>query len=285
MLFDKLSKIAGLLCAALVFMAFAPSKVMSGHVTYSLAQVSNPTTDQSNAYAKITIAMDSAVSFYNTYTTIAKKLSIYYDISVPTANGNINGDIRFGSSRSYMVCGTAMHEIAHTVGVGTCGAWPGLIVNGRYRGTSANAVFRTIMNKQDTVLHGDSQHFWPYGINYESEVKSSADLVGHCKIVNAMQKDFYPNAVLAQSSDNAAKTFFRITNSGTAALYSLPEACFVKISIYTVSGRLVSVLDQGFKMAGENTTVFNAPRKTRGNFIVQLTVGDCSEWREAVIIK
>lgn len=271
--------------AMFVFMAFAPSTVKCGNVTYTLSQVANPTTDQSSAYAKIKIAMDSAVLMYNTYTSITKKLSVSYNTSVATADGNTNGSIRFGSSRSYMVCGTAMHEIAHTVGVGLCSAWPKLIVNGRYTGVNADAMYQTIIGKKDSLLHGDTQHFWPYGINYESEVKSTADLVDHCKIVNAMQADFYPGAVIAQVPAHSSDGRYLVARSGSSLVYGIPEACFVKISMYTLSGRTIAVLEQGTKAAGESAINLNYLHVPRGNYIFQFIAGEHSENRTIRIVR
>lgn len=162
---------------------------MKGNVTYTLQRVSNPTSDQEDAYNRIKSAMDEAVLYYNTYTAISKRLTITYNTGVSTADGNINGSIRFGSNRSYMNRITAMHEIAHTVGVGTSSQWQKLVANGTYTGSNAIEQLRAITGDKNSVLHGDTQHFWPYGLNYTSEVKSDADLVNHCKIVNAMKKD------------------------------------------------------------------------------------------------
>ncbi len=162
---------------------------VTGNVTYTLIKAANPTADQLDAYAKITEAMDSAIKYYNENTTIKKSINVYYEPSVSTADGNINGTIRFGSNRSYMVTATAMHEIAHTVGVGTSSKWKTLIVNGVYQGSNATAELGKITGKSDSVLKGDTQHFWPYGLNYASEVKSEADLINHCRIVEAMKKD------------------------------------------------------------------------------------------------
>ncbi|HPD00741.1 MAG TPA: dockerin type I repeat-containing protein [Acetivibrio sp.] len=160
-----------------------------GNVTYTLVTVSNPTEDQKDAYQRIKNAMDKAVDYYNTYTTITKELRVYYEPSVSTADGNINGTIRFGSNRSYMNYITAMHEIAHTVGVGTSSKWRSLMVNGVYTGSNAASVLREVTGDLNAVLKGDGSHFWPYGLNYTSEVKSEADLINHCKIVDAMKKD------------------------------------------------------------------------------------------------
>lgn len=160
-----------------------------GNITYTLVRAQNPTEDQLDAYAKIKAAMDSAVMYYNNLTDISKQLTVYYNTSVATADGNINGTIRFGASRSYMDTCTAMHEIAHTVGVGQSSTWFTLVKNGIYTGTGATAELQNISGVATDALHGDSQHFWPYGLNYSSEVKTDADYVNHCRIINQMKKD------------------------------------------------------------------------------------------------
>lgn len=165
------------------------SVIKKGNVTYTLVKVSNPTADQQDAYDKIQTAMDKAVEFYNKYTTITKALTIRYEPSVSTADGNINGSIRFGSNHSYMNHITAMHEIAHTVGVGTSGRWTALIVNKVYTGANGTAAIRAITGDNSAKINGDNMHFWPYGLNYTSEVKSDQDLINHCIIVDAMKKD------------------------------------------------------------------------------------------------
>lgn len=165
-----------------------PTIQQKGNVTYTLIKASNPTADQLDAYEHIQSAMDKAVAFYNQYTTITKALTIRYEPSVSTADGNINGSIRFGSNRSYMNHITAMHEIAHTIGVGTSGKWSSLIVNGTYTGSNGTAAIKAI-DGANAKISGDGVHFWPYGLNYTSEVKSDQDLINHCIIVNAMKKD------------------------------------------------------------------------------------------------
>jgi hypothetical protein len=160
----------------------------SGHVSYTLTKASNPSSDQQQAYGLITTAMDKAVQYYNCYTNITKADTVTYDASVPTADGNINGSIRFGG-RDYMEYITAMHEIAHTVGVGTAPKWASLVVDGIFTGTHATAELRAITGNASDELNADTQHFWPYGLNYTSEVKSEADVIDHCLIVSAIRLD------------------------------------------------------------------------------------------------
>lgn len=160
----------------------------SGRITYSLAQATDPTDDQKDAYGRITTAIEKALSIYNCYTDIEKTLNVQYNPSVETADGNPNGSIRFGS-RASMNFVTAMHEISHTLGVGADGAYDPLIVGGVYTGPIATARLRELTEDPSAEIHGDSQHFWPYGLNYESEYHSEEDGIFHCYIVSAIRED------------------------------------------------------------------------------------------------
>ncbi len=165
----------------------------AGHITYTLAKSANPTASEQTAYGLITTAMDKAITYYNCYTNITKAENVQYNTSVSTADGNINGSIRFGADTSYMDYRTAMHEISHTVGIGQASNWSSFIANGLFTGKSANAqltaINATLASPLYTEVHADTQHFWPYGINYASEVKSEADLIFHCEMVMAIRKD------------------------------------------------------------------------------------------------
>ncbi|HEY3256737.1 MAG TPA: hypothetical protein VGJ91_22425 [Polyangiaceae bacterium] len=165
----------------------------SGHITYTLAKSASPTATEQAAYDLITKAMDKAISYYDCYTDITKKENVSYVPSVETADGNINGSIRFGMSTTYMDYRTAMHEIAHTVGIGQASNWGSFLSGGLFTGTHAaaqlNAINATLSKPLYTELHADTQHFWPYGINQASEVKSEADLIFHCQMVVAIRQD------------------------------------------------------------------------------------------------
>jgi stress-induced morphogen len=171
----------------------SPVCTPTGHLTYTLSRAPSPTADQADAYNVITCAMDMAVAYYNCYANITGSVRVTYDTGVSTADGNINGSIRFGASRGYMQCATAMHEIAHTQGVGTAPQWAAHVSGGLFVGTNTAAQLQAInaalAQPLDTAIHADSMHFWPYGLNYESEATGTDILIGHCEIVVAMRKD------------------------------------------------------------------------------------------------
>jgi len=158
-----------------------------GNVSYTLARATNPTADQLEAYGLITTAMDTAVKNYNCYTNLSRQLQVNYNPSVQTADGSTNGAIRFGS-RASMHPVTAMHEIAHTFGVGFT-VFKALIQNGVFTGAKTTAKAREISGDPNLQIKSDGTHFWPYGLNYVSEGKTQQDLIDHCLVVQAIVQD------------------------------------------------------------------------------------------------
>ncbi|ELS58837.1 hypothetical protein STVIR_0169 [Streptomyces viridochromogenes Tue57] len=155
-------------------------------ITWTLERASNPTQDQRTAYDLITRAMNAAVARYNNLSDLGKTITVRYDPGVPTADGNINGTIRFGN-RSYMTERTALHEIAHTIGVGTSSGWSRLGGSGTWTGAQATALVRQFDGSGAKLSTGGG-HFWPYGLNYENEFSNTA-ADRHVRIVAAMVRD------------------------------------------------------------------------------------------------
>lgn len=157
-----------------------------GTLTWKLVKVPNPNADQQRAYDLITRAMNAAVSRYNNLSGLTKSITAHYDPNVPTADGNINGTIRFGKT-GFMTERTALHEISHTIGVGTSGRWRGLGCGGTYNGSRATALVKQY-DGQSAVIRCDAQHFWPYGLNQDNEF-SQTNADRHVRIVDAMVRD------------------------------------------------------------------------------------------------
>ncbi|MBN2529170.1 MAG: hypothetical protein JXR76_22465, partial [Deltaproteobacteria bacterium] len=112
----------------------------------------------------------------------------YNSKDVPTADGNVNGNIRFGQP-GYMIVRVALHEIAHTLGIGTSSEYRNLIADGVFTGATATALLKELDNDPNAVLKGDQTHFWPYGLNKEGEFNGEEDGIKHCKIVRAILVD------------------------------------------------------------------------------------------------
>ncbi len=164
-------------------------KALMGNVTYSLNidSMANP-----QPYRLIKAAMDSACYYYNRYTSFTANIYVYYNSGIPTAQASYHGSIGFGPNTTYMWVGTAMHEMAHYFGSGTTTVWQGKMVSNVWTGTNASTLLKTLTGE---TLKGDGMHFWPYGINYKSEITSLGGqaaqengLIIHTKLVQAMCK-------------------------------------------------------------------------------------------------
>jgi hypothetical protein len=277
----KFQVVLTIMCTFCLYRApFASSSTFTGHFTYTITnKKTNPSADEADAYAKITLGMDSAVWFYNTYTTLTKKLTVEYKPDVQTADGSYSGNIRFGSNRTYMKGCTCMHEIAHTTGVGTTTEWSKLIVNKAFTGKNATKKLKEILGSQDSVLHGDTQHFWPFGLNYDYEAKSQNDLINHCLIVNSIQKDIFPTQVGSDNIEKPIDNFSMTMNSVNNFTYTVPIADFVTICVYAVSGQKVAAMQQGYVPAGTHCLVLQNLNLPKGNYVFQLNAGQIRQAR------
>ena len=170
--------------------------IQKGNVTYSLAQSANPTDEEKAAYARIKTAFDEAVTYYNNFTSITKTLYVTYNTGVPTADATIAGNIRVGSNTGYQRTGTALHEMAHSVGVGQHSFWSSnLIIGGVYQGVVANKLLRFMTRNPADALKGDTQHFWPYGINGANEDTGAEMLyITNVIVIQGMKKDGLPSS-------------------------------------------------------------------------------------------
>ncbi len=214
------------LVAGLCSLAFA-----EGSVSYTLHKSASPSADELDAYERITTVMDSAVKLYNTYSNLSKFINVYYAPGVPTAEASSNGDLRFGENRSYMVVPTAMHEMAHTMGIGTTSEYAATCVDGVFRDDKVQAKLRE-MDGPSAELHCDRQHIWPYGLNQASEAKSEQDLINHVILVETIYQQLFKEAFYKQGrvKSLSAGKCMGITQSNTLELMDCADtATFVKI--------------------------------------------------------
>ena len=135
--------------------------------------------------------MTAATQRWDRLAGLSHHVNVSYTPGVPTAEASSNGDLRFGSDRSYMTEGTALHELAHTLGVGTTWSWDTVCYDGRYHGGKATALLQT-WEGPDAVIWCDAAHFWPYGLNYPDEFSEQA-FDRNVLLVEAMREDGVTN--------------------------------------------------------------------------------------------
>lgn len=172
--------------------------IPKGNVTY---QLQSSVTESGEHYPRIAGAIASAVDYYNNLTSISgHHLSVNYHPGTPTAEASYGGYMQFGAGSGYQRTGTALHEMAHTIGVGQHWMWYGPNsplraegTRGTWLGERANKVVQFLNNDPAAFMTGDAVHMWPYGINGSQEDNNSAFLyTANTLIVQALGEDGLP---------------------------------------------------------------------------------------------
>ena len=145
---------------ALVLFSAALSQALRGDVTYSLNLGNSPEEQQ------VAASVATAAGLCNTYASFNKHWSVFYNGGIPTAEGSYNGYMGYGGQRSVRV---ALHEGAHTFGMGTGPNYETLIAGGLWKGKYGNQAQLDTFNAYPDGLHGDGHAVWPGGFNYENE--------------------------------------------------------------------------------------------------------------------
>jgi hypothetical protein len=202
-------------------------------ITYKLSNGSDNW--NADARAKIVKAMDEAVAVYNKYGDFDRVLTANWNPGTPTADANFGGWINFGGQIGTR---TALHEIAHTLGIGTCPKWGQFARDGKWTGKYGIAQLQQL-DGPGAVLHCDRQHFWPYGLNYDNE-GGKENFRRNVLMVTAMRADMglgpppHPAAdalKIARADDDAAHADLEkavsalnvLSNQLQARLTSRPE--------------------------------------------------------------
>jgi hypothetical protein len=162
------------------------TSVISAAITWKLQKSANPTADQADAYKRIEAAMRLAVKRYSKFSNRAtKSITVQYSPGVPTAESGFGGTLKFGKERVYMNERTALHEIAHTLGIGQTQAFKTRCAANNW--PSATTLLRT-WDGPNAKINCGGGHIWPYGLNYDREM-SETNANRHCQLIDAMLVD------------------------------------------------------------------------------------------------
>ncbi len=156
---------------------------------------------------RITSAVNTALDVWNNLTEMQDyRPNVGYNSGTPTADCSYGGYTRVGSNTSYQSAGTIMHEWLHGVGVipwadtqwsvvgvlrtGSQDVSGSMKGSGNWLGERVSAVLDFWDNTTGSILHGDYQHLWPYGINGASEDNHSDVLYyGNGLVCQALGED------------------------------------------------------------------------------------------------
>lgn len=158
---------------------------VSAEITYTVHKSANPSEDELDAYSRIETSIQLAVDRHNLLGGATKFLNVYYAPGVPTAEANYNGDVRFGSNRSYMNERTALHEVSHTLGIGQTAAFNDKCAANDW--ATATPLLQS-WDGPDARINCGGGHIWPYGLNYDNEWSPEA-AERHVQLIQAMIVD------------------------------------------------------------------------------------------------
>ena len=156
-----------------------------GPLTYSLAAGNESW--PADVRARLIYAFDGVVAQYNRYGTFREHITVNYNPGVPTAQGSFGGWIDFGSNPSYQQYRTALHETSHTLGIGTAWNWNNFRNGNTWTGANVLQQVR-VFDGPGGSIGADTQHFWPYGLNYDNE-GSTENFRRHVFMVAAFRRD------------------------------------------------------------------------------------------------
>lgn len=141
----------------------AAKLITLGRLTYSLSNVGG-TVPEAKA-TQIKSAMDWAMNQINTIGVYSGTVQVTYNAGTPTAQASYGGRLQFGGSIGRRV---ALHELAHWLGSGGTSQWVARITSGRFTGPRSIARVQAY-DGSTAAVGADQHHFWPYGLNYDSE--------------------------------------------------------------------------------------------------------------------
>ncbi len=148
------------LAAALALSPAFLAPLAHGDISYQL----NFDPASSGEAQQVANSVAVAAAFYNQHGSFNKHWGVTYHPGIPTAEGNYNGYMGYGGTRNERV---VFHEAAHTFGMGTHGAYAGLIAGGTWKGKYGNIARSESYG--GGALNGDGHAVWPSGFNYDNE--------------------------------------------------------------------------------------------------------------------
>lgn len=168
--------------------------VPKGNVTY---WYNNGGDDATNL--RVNNAATQACDIFSNLTSIKKHFAIGYSAGTPTADCYYADEpwMNMGANASYQRTGTIMHEMQHGLGlVPYSTQWNKDILrerldgegrgSGHWLGDRVSAFLDFWDNTTGSLLNGDFQHMWPYGINGANEDNGTLQL-------------YYANAMIGQA--------------------------------------------------------------------------------------
>lgn len=133
-----------------------------------------------NSAANAAAAMQAIVNDDNAYGNFANfNFDVTYQSGVPTAQSSYLSQIQVGGSYTDPLLRRVLqHETNHVLGSGTTSSWTNEFnSSGIWMGTNMNALAAEF-DGDGTVIKQSGVHFYPYGLNYDTEVTNIDSAIG-----------------------------------------------------------------------------------------------------------
>ena len=256
---------AGARAYKLALALIAALAVCEGRAQAELSFTIGGTWDSQSRKDAATAAMQAVVDRYNTYAPTGfdnRNIWVYYDAGIPTAQASYHGSIGFGGT--WPNERVTQHELAHYLGLPSTN-WSGLMSGGSWSGAQGDALVRQLDGDQAT-LNGDSIHFWPYGLNYDSE-GSAVNKQRQVAVVYAMRADLgigpraHPSTattVTLSASDPAGESGFNYNTRWSDGYFAHAGAAY-RTGAYVLR---TPASANSFTFAGDSLTLDNPAEGT-----------------------
>ncbi|QDV78513.1 hypothetical protein [Botrimarina mediterranea] len=113
-------------------------------------------------------------------------VDVYYNAGVPTAQASYYGSIDFGGT--WPNERVTQHELNHWLGTGTFGGWYNQFSGGAWTGPKVSALMQQF-DGEGAALRQSGVHFYPYGLNFDSEVPNDSIYMRNVALTYAMRQD------------------------------------------------------------------------------------------------
>jgi autotransporter-associated beta strand protein len=262
---------AKMICAASVLAALGLHGTTEAVLTFSILGGWDTQARKDAA----TAAMANVVGRYNAYGNFTLNndgnIEVFYNAGVPTAQSNYNGNITFGGT--YPNDRVAQHESNHWLGSGTTGNWSNLFSNGVWTGAKMNALAAQLDGDGAVILQS-GVHFYPYGLNYDTEVVNSDVLMRNIALTYAQRQDdglgvqadpWSATNVHLKQSDPVGTSAFNWYGAWDDNYYAHPNAAYftgdyfirTPLNTYNPGGTTPSFTFRGTSLMVNNTNGIN----------------------------
>lgn len=136
----------------------------------------------------ITRTMDWALWNYNRFSNYTWEIKVKYDPDTSrtaTASGSYLNSVTFGKNRTTSGQ-TALHEVAHVLGIGTYSQWNKNRNGNKWTGGRANGLYQSWYK---TDLNAGAIHFWNHNYNSPRDSVSDVNVERHVRMVGRIRED------------------------------------------------------------------------------------------------